>query len=218
LNLAKYSFDHAPVAMAECAPRIENGNAAAQVLGGGGHVLLGQREASEVDAFPGHPVLHQTLAVEGSRREVVDAALRRLLRHPDAVHVGVGDDAEDVLPPLRVGGERDGEEGGEERQILPLAGVLDHAAAEPLTHQPVQPHRSEGRLGQVAEGVVIPKCSVSIDGAQTGRVLPPSRVSGFATADIKANPHRKPTVARLSWAPVRVPANIIRGAALAVEA
>ena len=27
-------------------------------------------------------------------------------------------------------------------------------AAEPLEHQPVQPHRSEGRLGQVAEGVV----------------------------------------------------------------
>jgi hypothetical protein len=140
--------------MPESAPRIEDGNAAAQVLGGGGHVLQGQREAGEVDAFRGHPVLHQTLAGERGRREIVDATLGRHLRRPDAVHVGVGDDAEDVLPPQAVGGQRDGEEGREERQVLSLAGVLDDAAAESLEHQPVQPHRSEGRLGQVAKGVV----------------------------------------------------------------
>ena len=62
---AQLGVDHAPVAMAKCALRIEDGDAVAQVLGRGGHVFLGQRKAGEVDAFSRHPVLHQTLAVQG---------------------------------------------------------------------------------------------------------------------------------------------------------
>ena len=53
---------HAAVTMAECALRVKDGDAAVQVYGGRGHVLLGQREAGEVNALRGHPVLHQALA------------------------------------------------------------------------------------------------------------------------------------------------------------
>jgi hypothetical protein len=55
-------YDHTPVAVAERAPRVEDGDASAQVLGGGGHVLPGQREAGEVVALRGHPGFFDALA------------------------------------------------------------------------------------------------------------------------------------------------------------
>ena len=113
--------------------------------------LLRQRESREVDVFPADPVEHEAFHHAAIRREILDAALLRIQRHPRPTHVRVADDHVDVFRIIvDLGRERGDEEGADERLRI-LRELLDEMLAETkvLDHQ-IGLLDLRGRRGKVA--------------------------------------------------------------------
>ena len=110
-----------------------------------------QREAGQRDSIRRDPVRDQPADHAAARREIADAALRRIVRDPDPVAVGVGHQA-DRGQAGGIGDQRRRVERGEQRRAA-LSQVVHECPAEPSVDQLAQPSRGERRSRKIAPGL-----------------------------------------------------------------
>ena len=110
--------------------------------------LLGQGEAGHEEALVRHSVLLEPAQDGAAGHEVFDPGLSGIRGDPDAVYIGVADDAIDASVAGHVGGDRRRVVGSYEGKRLRLD-PLDHALAEPLPDHGLGPLGLYRGLGQV---------------------------------------------------------------------